>query len=97
MRARVRIKPRFWACVIVTTVVLFGVLFVIQNGVMSSQNLKIAQLEKIRAEKLEENELLNKRIEFAKTKEYIERYARSELGMLKEGEIRFVVSGAPEQ
>ncbi|MDO4547378.1 MAG: septum formation initiator family protein [Clostridia bacterium] len=96
MRTRVNVKPRFWVYVIIVTLLVFGIIFVIQGNTMSGQYRQIASLEAQRIEMLEQNEVLLERIDFSQTEEYIERYARSELGMLKEGEIRFVTRGVSE-
>jgi len=83
------VKPRFW-------LLLIGVLIIVCTAVYSSQqqyiNRQQEMLEALKAERqqvAEENAALQRKIDFTYTDEYIEREARSKLGLVKEGEILF--------
>ena len=83
------VKPRFW-------LLLIGVLIIVCTAVYSSQqqyiNRQQEMLEALKAERQqvdEENAALQRKIDFTYTDEYIEREARSKLGLVKEGEILF--------
>ncbi len=47
----------------------------------------------MKAQALNENAALQRKIAFAKTSEYVERVAREQLGLLKKNEVRFVAGG----
>lgn len=96
MRRVIKVKPRFWICFIGCTMLLFSVLYAIQANTMNSQLEQLHQLEQYKVAQMSENEILKQRIDFSKTDEYVERYARRNLGLLKEGEIRFVSDSSAE-
>ncbi|MBR2571114.1 MAG: septum formation initiator family protein [Clostridia bacterium] len=91
--ARVRSKPRFWVLLMTAMVLVFLVMYSSQSRFMRQQAGSLAELRSAKAEIMEENAKLERRIAFTKTDEYVDRTARAELGMIKEGEIRFVTSG----
>lgn len=86
------IKPRFWVFMMATLVLVFTCVYVSQGQLLDKQNVRIKELEAQRISKMSENALIERKIAFTKTDEYIERVAHDELGLLKEGEIRFVAS-----
>lgn len=73
--------------------VVFLVAYISEEGTMASQQLQIQQLtEQYEAASIE-HAVLERKIAFAKTDDYVERTARNELGLLMPGEIRFVSGG----
>lgn len=62
-----------------------------QLGYIKSQKQQISQ--QIEALK-EENKLLEQQIKLANTDQYIEKAAREQLGMVKDGEVRYVDEAA---
>lgn len=69
---------------------VFLCVYVSQGRFLQSQAERIKVLEGQKQEELEKNAELERKIAFAKTDAYVERVARDELGLVKEGEIRFV-------
>ena len=87
------IKPRFWVFMIATLVLVFTCVYVSQGQFLIQQSSRIEELELERTAQMNENALLERKIAFTKTDEYVERIAHAELGLLKEGETRFVAGG----
>ncbi len=90
MARKKRIKPRFWFMMMVVMLIAFGVVYLTEANYMEGQRANIAKLTQERNQLLAENATIERKIAFSKTDEYIERTARSELGLLKPGEVRFV-------
>ncbi len=84
------VKPRFWLMLMMVLACVFCCVFASQGQFMAQQAAQIEQLEALKDTALAENANLERKIDFAKTDEYIERVAREELGLLKPGEVRFV-------
>lgn len=84
------VKPRFWLLMMAVLVLVFVGFYTSQSGYMARQQAQIALLEAQRDEIVAENAMLERKIAFSKTDEYIERTAREDLGLLKPGEVRFV-------
>ena len=83
------VKPRFWVLLIGVLAVTCTVVYLSQRQYMLKQQEIIASLEAERAALSEENAVLQRKIDFTYTDEYIEREARSKLGLIKEDEILF--------
>lgn len=90
MARKKRIKPRFWFLMMAVMLLAFGVVYLTEARYMDGQRAHIAQLTEERNQIMAENAAIERKIAFSKTDEYIERTARSELGLLKPGEVRFV-------
>lgn len=86
------IKPRFWLIMMAALVLVFTCVYVSQGQFIARQALRIDDLQQEYAQKLGENQQLERKIAFSKTDEYVERVAHEELGLLKENEIRFVAA-----
>lgn len=84
------VKPRFWLLLMSALVVVFCCVYVSQGHYIEAQAARVAELEARRDDMLEQNAVLDRKIAFAKTDEYVERVARDQMGLLKEGEVRFV-------
>lgn len=83
------IKPRFWLLVIFVLTATCGVVYASQQKYISQQNDLIASLKAEQQAVAEENAVLQRKIDFTYTDEFIEREARSRLGLIKEDEILF--------
>lgn len=87
------VKPRFLLLVVAAFVAVFVVTFFIEGGYIARQKEKIAELEGVRASAVHRLSESERKIDFAKTDEYIERTARENLGLLKPGQVRYVPAG----
>ncbi|MEG1516515.1 MAG: septum formation initiator family protein [Clostridia bacterium] len=96
MTAKRIIKPRFWIFMMSMLVLVFGCVYISQGQFIERQDLRIDQLEMERAQRQDANAQLERQLEFTKTQTYVERIAHEELGLLKEGEIRFVAGTASD-
>jgi len=83
------IKPRFWLLVIIVLAVTCGVVYSSQQKYLTQQQELIAALRAEQQAVAEENAILQRKIDFTFTDEFIEREARSRLGLVKEDEILF--------
>ena len=84
-----KIKPRFWVLLLSVLATVFTVAYSSQQRYISSQQERIAALNEQKTALAEENAVLQRKIDFTYTDEYIEREARSRLGLVKEGEILY--------
>ena len=89
-RMRRRTTPKFWAFMIVVTVVVFGISF----GVMQLRYAQGArQLDQVRAYRDEltlQVQDLNAELAYAQTDDYVMRAARDQLGLIMPSEVRYV-------
>lgn len=83
------IKPRFWMLVIAVITLTCSVVYASQQKYITQQREMIAELKREQQSISEENAILQRKIDFTYTDEYIEREARSRLGLIKEDEILF--------
>lgn len=83
------VKPRFWALLLGLLALTCTVVYASQRRYMAQQAETIAMLEAERTSLLDDNAVLQRRIDFTYTDEFIEREARSKLGLVKEDEILF--------
>lgn len=88
------IKPRFWVLMMTALVLVFTCVYISQGNFIAQQEARIQELEAEYAQKLGDNQLLERKIAFSKTDAYVERVAHDQLGLLKSDEIRFVASGS---
>jgi cell division protein FtsB len=87
------VKPRFWLLMIAVLAIVFSGVYISQGQYLSSQAESAEALEQQKSQVLDENAALQRKIDFAKTSEYIERVAREQLGLLKKNEVRYVAGG----
>ena len=89
MGRRVKAKPKFYAIIVVVMLLCFGVSCAVSLHRLSGAR---AHTDALRQEK-EEMELrireLNEELEYVKSDEFIVRYARDVLKMVRPGEIRY--------
>lgn len=83
------VKPRFWVLLLSILAVTCAVVYTSQQRYMAQQAEIIAALEAERKSILDDTAILQRKIDFTYTDEFIEREARSKLGLIKEGEILF--------
>ena len=83
------VKPRFWVLLLGLLTLTCTLVYSAQRRYMEQQASSIAALEAERTSLLDENAVLQRKIDFTYTDEFIEREARSKLGLIKEDEILF--------
>lgn len=87
------VKPRFWLYMMAALVIVFFCVYFSQGDYLLKQNSYITALEAERDQLALNNSELERKIEFSKTDEYIERVARDDLGLVMPGQVRFVAPG----
>ena len=93
-RAVKRVKPRFWLILMAVMLVAFFYLYSTQEAVLRQQGELIAQLRQT-AEQMEvDNAASARKLEFSKSDDYVERIARSSLGMVMPEEVLYVSTGS---
>ncbi len=80
------VKPRFWLLLLSVLAVACVAVYSSQQQYIDQQLKTIAALEAERQQAVETNAALQRKIDFTYTDEYIEREARSKLGLVKDGE-----------
>lgn len=83
------VKSRFWVLLFGLLAVTCTIVYFSQRSYMAQQAETIAALSAERTGLLDENAILQRKIDFTYTDEFIEREARSKLGLIKEDEILF--------
>lgn len=73
--------------------IVFFCVYFSQGDYLMRQSEHIAVLQAERDQQALINSELERKIEFAKTDEYIERVARDDLGLVMPGQVRFVAPG----
>ena len=84
-----RVRPRFWGWLFVLFFAAVITVYCAQQRYMNRQQALIDELNAQKAILIAENEELQRKIDFTYTDEYIEREARSKLGLIREDEILF--------
>lgn len=84
-----QVKPRFWGWLFTLFFVAALAVYCAQQRYMSRQQALLDELNAQKATLTAENEELQRKIDFTYTDEYIEREARSKLGLIREDEILF--------
>ena len=90
------VKPRFWVIIFTGLLIVMIGLYAAMQHRISRQQATIEALTAEYAAMSEASDELQSRIEYTYTDEYIEREARSKLGLVREGEILFQSSGVTE-
>ena len=93
MRRHLRIRPRFWCFIIALTIGIFLAGYAVTQASIARGAERYAALREEYRTLAAEVETLENDIAFAQTDEYVERVARSELGLIRPGEIRYVNGG----
>ena len=94
MAGKRRIQPRFWIGMALVAAIVFALVHMVEQRHIVAQQREIDRLIAERDVIVAENAALERKIAFSKTDEYIERTARTDLGLLKPGEVRFVAGGS---
>jgi len=89
-----RVKPRFWLLLMALVLSVFFGLYTAQEALIASNNAQIEELRQRKAGLEIEIASAERKLEFSKSDDYIERMARS-MGMVKENEVLYVLP--PEQ
>lgn len=84
-----RVRPRFWGWLFAAFFAAAVAVYCAQQRYLSRQQALIDELSAQKALLTAENEELQRKIDFTYTDEYIEREARSKLGLIREDEILF--------
>lgn len=87
---RYRIKPRFYIFVCLAMAVFFGISFGVSWARLGGENAALTETLGRRTALSAEIAVIQEELEYAGTREYIERSARDKLGMLYPGEYRYV-------
>ncbi|MBO4297420.1 MAG: septum formation initiator family protein [Clostridia bacterium] len=88
------IRPRFWVILIAGLLVVMIGLYSALQSYIARQNETIAALNGEYASLREASAELEEKINYTYTDEYIEREARSKLGLIRAGETLYQSSGA---
>jgi len=83
------VKPRFWVLMFTVIGLACTAAYLSQQRYIDRQQARIAELQAQISAAVQINAELQHDIDFTYTDEYIEREARSKLGLIKEGEILF--------
>ena len=94
MHGRYRVKPRFAVFLLVFVFILSLCVRMTVSAFSSKAIAQQTTLQERYKELCTEIASLQEEINYSQTDEYIENTARKELGMMKEGEIRYVSSGS---
>lgn len=87
---RRRIHPKFWLFVIALMLIVFGVSYALAQHSLREGEAELAAVTAQRDALTEQVQSLRTELDFTATDDYVIRVARSELGMLMPGEIRYV-------
>lgn len=90
MRRKVQAKPKFYAIIIVVMILCFGISFAVsRHQLVKARNHADALVHEKEALNVKIAEL-NRELEYVRSDEFIIRYARDVLKMVKPGEIRYL-------
>ena len=87
---QVRVRPRFWALMIVAMLTLIGVGLFAQQLRYNQVSRQLQEVTAYRNQLRAQAQALSDTLDFAQTDDYVERVARDELGLLMPGEVRYV-------
>lgn len=90
IRVRRRTTPKFWAFMIVTMLIVFGVSFGVLQHRYSEGERQLARISDYRDELDLQVRDLNEELEYVQTDAYIIRAARDQLGLIMPTEVRYV-------
>lgn len=91
-RSARRVKPRFWLILMVLMLSVYIVLTSSQRDLIEQQAAVIDELTLTKETMEVEIASAQRRLEFSKSDDYIERIARSELGLVMPDEVLYVQS-----
>lgn len=91
-----RVKPRFWLILMALMLLAFFWLYGTQESVIEQQEAAIAELTATKETMEVEIASAERKLEFSKSDDYIERIARSQLGLVMPDEVLYVDSSAAD-
>lgn len=91
-RGKKKVQPRFWLILIALTLAAFVYFYSAQETLMANQQAIIAELSDKKEQMTVEIAEAERKLEFAKSDEYVIRVARSSLGMVMPDEVLYVPS-----
>lgn len=89
-RGKKKVQPRFWLIVITVTLAAFVYFYTAQETLMQSQQAIIRELSEKTEQMTVEIAEAERKLEFAKSDEYVIRVARSTLGLVMPDEVLYV-------
>lgn len=92
MQRRVRVQPRFYGFIIVVLLLCFLVSFLISQAQYAKVSGRLALLNDERSALTTRVNELTQQLEYVRSDAYVERVARDELGLIRQGEIRYVTN-----
>ena len=87
---RRRSTPKFWAFMIVMTILVFSLSFAVMQRRYRQGEYQLRQVRAYRDQLILEVQDLDDQLAYARTDDYIIRAARDQLGMIMPGEVRYV-------
>jgi len=84
------VKPRFWLILMALFLSVFAYVTSTQNELLAQQNAVIEELTLAKEDMEKKIAAAQRRLEFSKSDDYIERIARSELGLVMPDEVLYV-------
>ena len=93
LRKKVEVRPRF-LLILLGTVLLFSLISVCVHTMRSKKlDAELHEAEGQLEQAYIDNEILEGQLSFSDTDEFIEQEARRRFGYMKEGELRFILTG----
>ena len=92
MQRKVRVQPRFYGFILAILLLCFLVSFLVSQAQYTKVSSHLSSLNDERNALVTRVGELTQRLEYVRSDAYVERVARDELGMLREGEIRYVTN-----
>ncbi len=92
MQKSIRVKPRFWIILMLLFLIVFTPLFIILDSHSERLSQTQAEYAKIQSELYARESELKQRIDYVRTAQGIEEFARS-YGMVMDGEIQYIAGG----
>ncbi|MBQ3223464.1 MAG: septum formation initiator family protein [Clostridia bacterium] len=89
-RSRRRVQPRFWLILIALMLSAFALVWSSQQDLIEQREAMIEELTAAREQMEIEIAEAQRQLQFSKSDEYIERLARSELGLVMPDEVLYV-------
>jgi len=89
-RSRMRVQPRFWLILIALMLSAFALVWSSQQDLIEQREAMIEELTAAREQMEIEIAEAQRQLQFSKSDEYIERLARSELGLVMPDEVLYV-------
>ena len=92
MARRKQVKARFWLILMAALLSLFFALYTSQENLIQQRSRYIQELLQQKTQLEIEIDSAERRLDFAKSDDYVERIARSQLGLIMPDEVLYVNS-----